>query len=283
MEPRVRGAVVSVDELMPRAREAWADGARSKNALRKNLRVAWDRADEVFSRLSAEEQQEQQRKGQQRRATLTRLRTRKRSGRTPRRVAKPLLATPTSPGVGPVSPWSYAVPVRPTEEPPPPMEDPRPAAPAEPLLKRSRPLVTWPVLLVAGGAFVAIWAGWVSLGKLTGFGKVNLLPGFWSGWTVDTAITLPLGMEAYSAYAFYVWLHHSAPRRARRFAAWSSLGAVLLGMGGQTAYHLMAADGMTAAPWQITTVVSCLPVAVFGLAAALVHMVRAGDDNEKEI
>lgn len=35
---------------------------------------------------------------------------------------------------------------------------------------------------------------------------------------------------------------------------------------------------MTAAPWQITTAVSCLPVAVFGLAAALVHMVRAGEE-----
>jgi hypothetical protein len=42
----------------------------------------------------------------------------------------------------------------------------------------------------------------------------------------------------------------------------------------------MAAAQMTLAPWQITTVVSCLPVSVFGLVAALVHMVRAGETDE---
>jgi hypothetical protein len=153
---------------------------------------------------------------------------------------------------------------------------------AETSSRAGRRVVVWPILIVAAGAFIAIWGGWVGLGKLTGFGDVNLLPGIvrdgkWS--TLDTAITLPMGMEAYSAYAFYVWLHPGVPERARRFAFWSSMGAVALGMAGQTAYHLMTADGMTAAPWWITTVVSCLPVAVFGLAAALVHMVRSGDQS----
>jgi hypothetical protein len=46
------------------------------------------------------------------------------------------------------------------------------------------------------------------------------------------------------------------------------------GAGGQIAYHLLAAAGVTAAPWQITTAVACLPVAVLGMGAALAHLVR---------
>ncbi|ONI90632.1 hypothetical protein ALI144C_02880 [Actinosynnema sp. ALI-1.44] len=129
-----------------------------------------------------------------------------------------------------------------------------------------------PVYLIALGAFVAIWGGWVGLGQLTGFGPVNLLPGIGDGWTINTAITLPLGMEAYAAYAMRVWFDKSMPARARRFAMWSTCGALLLGMSGQVAYHLMQAAGVVAAPWQITTFVSCLPVLVLGGAAALVHL-----------
>ena len=129
-----------------------------------------------------------------------------------------------------------------------------------------------PLYLIALGAFVAIWGGWVVLGQLTGFGPVNLLPGIGRGWTLNTAITLPLGMEAYAAYAMRVWLDHTKSALARRFAMWSTFAALLLGMSGQVAYHLMTAAGYTSAPWQITTFVSCLPVLVLGGAAALVHL-----------
>ncbi|SES37849.1 hypothetical protein SAMN05216188_1462 [Lentzea xinjiangensis] len=129
-----------------------------------------------------------------------------------------------------------------------------------------------PVYLIALGAFVAIWGGWVGLGEMTGFGPVNLLPGIVDDWSINTAITLPLGMEAYAAFAMRVWFDQSKPARARRFAMWSTCAALVLGMSGQVAYHLMQAAGMTAAPWQITTFVSCLPVLVLGGAAALVHL-----------
>lgn len=129
-----------------------------------------------------------------------------------------------------------------------------------------------PLYLIALGAFVAIWGGWVGLGQLTGFGPVNLLPGIGDGWTLNTAITLPLGMEAYAAYAMRVWLDRSKSALARRFAMWSTFAALVLGMSGQVAYHLMQAAGMASAPWQITTFVSCLPVLVLGGAAALVHL-----------
>jgi hypothetical protein len=274
------GRVEVDEETLARGRELTVGGRMpSKREMQKHLGKAWPTVNAVLTRLGDEAQQETERRRQGARRAIRRLSSRKRSGsvrpvRSERQRTVNEIAVPVSPA--PVL-EPAPEPIREAVE-----KHPEPVPVAVNAARPDRRIVTWPVLVVAAGAFVAIWAGWVALGKLTGFGKVNLLPGFWSGWTVDTAITLPLGMEAYAAYAFYVWLHPRAPRRARLFAAWSSLGAVALGMGGQTAYHLMTAAHMTAAPWQITTVVSCLPVAVFGLAAALVHLVRAGDDDKEQ-
>jgi hypothetical protein len=46
-------------------------------------------------------------------------------------------------------------------------------------------------------------------------------------------------------------------------------------MAGQVAYHLLTQAGATRAPWEITTAVACLPVLIFGMAAALTHLIRA--------
>jgi hypothetical protein len=137
-----------------------------------------------------------------------------------------------------------------------------------------RPVRAWPVVVLALPAFVAIWSGWVGLGGLTGFGVVHPLPGIWDGLAVNTAITLPIGMETYAAFALRAWLSNRASRRARRFAKWSAIAALALGAAGQVAYHLMTAAGVTAAPWPITTVVACLPVAVLGMGAALAHLLH---------
>ncbi|QNE19692.1 ABC transporter permease [Kribbella qitaiheensis] len=144
------------------------------------------------------------------------------------------------------------------------------ASPSEVRLVRS-----WPVLLLALPAFVAVWSGWVGLGELTGFGVVHPLPGIADGFTINSAITLPIGVETYAAFALRVWLSGRVPISARRFAKWSALSALLLGALGQVAYHLLEAAGVTRAPWQITTVVACLPVAVLGMGAALAHLIHA--------
>jgi hypothetical protein len=130
----------------------------------------------------------------------------------------------------------------------------------------------WVLAPMAVSAFVAIWSGWVGLGGMTGFGIVHPLPGIADGFQLNTAITLPLGVEAYAAYALRVWLARIGSRRAQRFAKWSALGSLLLGSAGQVAYHLMNAMGITTAPWPITTCVACLPVVVLGLGAALAHL-----------
>jgi hypothetical protein len=139
-----------------------------------------------------------------------------------------------------------------------------------------RPVRRWPVALLAAPAFVAIWSGWVGVGALTGFGPVHPLPGILDSFTINSAITLPIGVEAYAAYALRVWLASTGPIRAQRFAKRSAIAAFVLGGLGQIAYHLMTAARLTNAPWPITTVVSCLPVVVLGFGAALAHLQHDG-------
>ena len=166
-----------------------------------------------------------------------------------------------------------------TTDPVPPKLPPTPAAdaikePSEPVsqVTEPRPVRQWPIILLAAPAFVAIWSGWVGVGELAGFGPVHPLPGIVDGFTINSAITLPVGMETYAAYALRVWLAEGSPDRARRFARRSAITAFVLGGLGQIAYHLMTAAHLMAAPWPITTVVSCLPVVVLGFGAALAHL-----------
>jgi hypothetical protein len=103
----------------------------------------------------------------------------------------------------------------------------------------------WPLLLLALPASVAVWSGWVGIGRLTGFGEVRPLPGIWNSLHLDTAVTLPVGVEAYAAYALHAWLASAVQLsvRTRRFAKWSAIGSLLLGMAGQVAYHLLTEAG----------------------------------------
>lgn len=145
----------------------------------------------------------------------------------------------------------------------------------------TQPVPSWPLLLLALPAFVAIWGGWVGLGRLTGFGPIELLPGIWDGLSINSAITLPIGVETYAAFALRVWLSDSTGSdRAREFAKWSAFGSLILGMAGQVAYHLMTAAGVTQAPWPITTLVSCLPVVVLGCGAGLAHLLHTTRQQE---
>jgi HTH domain len=132
----------------------------------------------------------------------------------------------------------------------------------------------WPLVLIAAPAAVAVWSGWVGLGSLCGFGIVHPLPGIANSFRLNTAITLPVGMEAYGAYALGAWLTPSTSESARRFARRSALGALALGMAGQVIYHLLAAAHAPRAPWPVVVLVSCLPVLTLGMGAALTHLLR---------
>ena len=140
-----------------------------------------------------------------------------------------------------------------------------------------RTIRSWPLLVLAAPAAAEVWSGWVGIAQKTGFGLVSPLPGIWPSLHLDTAITLPVGVEAYAAYALRAWLarDRSISDRTRRFAKRSAICSFALGMAGQVAYHLMAQAGTARAPWAITTVVSCLPVLVLAMGTALAHMLRA--------
>lgn len=129
----------------------------------------------------------------------------------------------------------------------------------------------WPLFVIAAPAAVAVWSGWVGLGQLCGFGLVDPLPGIVS-WHLNTAITLPIGVEAYGSFALAAWLAPNAPERARAFARRSALGALALGMSGQLIYHLLAAAHAVRAPVPVVALVACLPVVTLGFGVALAHL-----------
>jgi hypothetical protein len=105
---------------------------------------------------------------------------------------------------------------------------------------------------------------------------VPLMPGIRPSLHLDTAVTLPVGVECYAAYALRAWLaaDHAISGRTRRFARRPAVFSFTLGMAGQVAFHPMDQDQITTAPWAITTLVSCLPVLVLGMGTAVAHMLR---------
>jgi hypothetical protein len=134
---------------------------------------------------------------------------------------------------------------------------------------------TWPLLVIGLGAAVAVWSGWVGLGALTGFGEVELLPGLLPAVKINTAVVLPLSVEAYAAYALHVWLTSATyARRTRIYAGVSSIASLAIGVAAQAVYHLMSAAHVTTAPPVVTVAVASVPVVVLGLATALARLVR---------
>jgi hypothetical protein len=77
-----------------------------------------------------------------------------------------------------------------------------------------------------------------SIAQKTGFGLVSPLPGILPSLHLDTFITLPVGVEAYAAYALRAWLsaEPSISGRTRPFAKWSAICSFAFGMAGQVAY-----------------------------------------------
>jgi hypothetical protein len=151
-----------------------------------------------------------------------------------------------------------------------------PPATRQPATSPPRP---WPLALIGLAAAVAVWSGWVGLGQMAGFGVIQLLPGIWDDLRINSAVVLPISVEAYAAYALRVWLSTSwHSQRTVAFARFSSFASLAVGGAAQVAYHVMAAAGYTRAPWWVTMLVSLVPVAVLGLASALAKLVK--DDRQ---
>ncbi|GAB3814518.1 ABC transporter permease [Kribbella italica] len=253
---------VPVEDLIPTARKLAADlgTVPSRNRIMKEFRIGADKARAIRDALTeptpdpTPEPAAPHLKAVENRTDLEPTASDDEMPSAPREGASPQVTPPTDLG-------TVAETTQPEEV---------PAAAA----RDANPIRSWPVLLLALPAFVAVWSGWVGLGELTGFGVVHPLPGIADSFTINSAITLPIGVETYAAFALRVWLSGQVPVPARRFAKWSALSALVLGALGQVAYHLLDAAGVTQAPWWITTVVACLPVAVLGMGAALAHLIH---------
>jgi hypothetical protein len=89
----------------------------------------------------------------------------------------------------------------------------------------ARTVRSWRLLVLAAPAAAEVWSGWVGIAQKTGFGLVSPLPGILPSLHLDTSITLPVGVEAYAAYALRAWLAdgNSVSDRTRRFAKWSAI------------------------------------------------------------
>lgn len=150
-----------------------------------------------------------------------------------------------------------------------------------PLVPPARRANAWPYLICAG-AFVAIWSGWVELGRLTGFGVVHPFPGVprFEDFRLNTAITLPVSLEAYAAYALRVATRRDTPSPVSRWARRSALISLFAGVGAQAVLHLMIQAGWTAAPWPVTVAVSAVPVAVVAMFTTLWHKVNAREEQQ---
>lgn len=257
----------TLDALMPQARDLAESigGTPSQNRLMRELRIGKDKARTIRERLIAD--------------LTDPTETNPAAGPDPVPAADPIEADPpTAPT--PTAAAAETLPlVTDAVDPAPSItstETPETVAEAAGKASAGRRPVAWPVLLLALPAFVAIWSGWVELGERCGFGAVHPLPGIADDFQINSAITLPIGVETYAAYALWVWLSAHVTGTARRFAKWSAIASLVVGAAGQIAYHLMAATGVDVAPWWITTLVACLPVAVLGMGAALAHLVHAG-------
>lgn len=270
-----------VADLLPRARALALElgDVPARNALMRELRIGAPKANEVRSAL-ADETRDEWEQGAARTRT-SRVRTpapRPRPVSAPPATTNPLPAPPVPAVVEPVEPAPARLEdTTPEPIPAPPAAQPIPVPNPAPKTSRRKPIGTWPLVLLSVPAAVAVWSGWVGLGEMTGFGVVHPLPGIADRFTINSAITLPIGVETYAAYALRVWISGQVPNPARKFAKVSAIGSLVLGALGQITYHVLAAAGVHSAPWWITTAVACFPVAVLGMGAALAHLIHSDE------
>lgn len=140
--------------------------------------------------------------------------------------------------------------------------------------RRHRRPPSGPLVIIGLAAAISVWSGWVGLGQLAGFGMIQPLPGVWDDLRINTAVVLPVSVEAYAAYALRCWLTARAiTPRARTFARRSAITSLVIGAAAQIAFHLMTAAGLNHAPWPVTVGVATIPVIVLGLATALANLI----------
>ena len=111
--------------------------------------------------------------------------------------------------------------------------------------------------IVGAAAAAMSWTGWFLLAAMC-------------GWSSRLAWLLPIAVDVYVVTSMRVWLRVAwASQRTRRFAAFSTMFAVVLSVAANAAYHLMDSLGWRRAPWPVVVAVSGLAPLMLALVAHL--------------
>jgi hypothetical protein len=62
------------------------------------------------------------------------------------------------------------------------------------MTQRCRAVRSWPLLVLAAPAAVAVWSGWVGMGQMTGFGEIRPPPGIWDSLRIDLLVVCQIQM-----------------------------------------------------------------------------------------
>jgi hypothetical protein len=90
-----------------------------------------------------------------------------------------------------------------------------------------------------------------------------------TGWSTAMAILFPLTLDSYALTSIRVWLTSSIDsRRVRAYAKWNAVGAILLSLAGNAAWHLIAA-GLLEVTYLVVMVVGGTPPVILGLVVHL--------------
>jgi hypothetical protein len=112
-----------------------------------------------------------------------------------------------------------------------------------------------------GLSISAVSAGFSSFAGLRGLAGAT-------GWG-EMAPLFALCIDSYALTSIRVWLTSPpASRRVRAYAKWNAIGAILLSLAGNAAWHLIAA-GLLAVTWPVVMVVGGVPPVILGLVVHL--------------
>lgn len=126
---------------------------------------------------------------------------------------------------------------------------------------------------------------WVSLGMAVsavsaGFSSFNGLRSLAeaTGWTAMAPL-FALCIDAYALTAIRVWLTSAAGSdTVRSFARWNAILAILLSLGGNAAWHLIAA-GLLPVTWHVVMTVGAVPPIILGLVTHLAVLRRTAAEG----
>jgi hypothetical protein len=127
--------------------------------------------------------------------------------------------------------------------------------------------------LVLGASFGLSATTWVALARLAGFTATFTVPR--AGITLAMAWLMPIAVDGYVVVALVLWMS-SVPAKVTTFAKRNTYGAAGIGIGAQSAYHLLFTMSVTDEAWRVVlaAIVGALPPAVAGLAVHMRALIR---------